>query len=94
MDAAGQPADGLTVEGNVSMSGTDRGAQHTILHAKGNGVYEGRVNLEMPGSWDVDLTATKDDKRGRQRLTVEVVGSQGNQGNIQPRNPNEGDPEP
>jgi hypothetical protein len=87
-DAAGQPANGLTVEASVSMSGTDRGVQHTILHDKGNGVYEGRVNLELAGTWDVDLTATKDDKRGRQRLTIEVGGPQRSP---QPRNPNEED---
>lgn len=87
-DAAGQPTNGLTVEANVSMSGTDRGMQHTTLHSKGNGVYEGRVNLESAGTWDVELTATKDDKRARQRLTIEVGGPQRSP---QPRNPNEDD---
>jgi hypothetical protein len=49
-------------------------------------MYEGRVNLEMAGSWAVDLTATTDGKRGRERLNLEVGGSQASP---QPRNPNE-----
>jgi hypothetical protein len=30
------------------------------------------VNLEMAGSWDVDLTATKDGKSRQQKLSIEV----------------------
>jgi hypothetical protein len=74
IDAAGQPADGLMVEADASMSGMDQGAQHLALHSKGNGNYEGMMDLEMAGSWDVDLTATKGGKRGRQRLRIEVGG--------------------
>jgi len=32
------------------------------------------MNLEMPGSWDLDLTATKDGKSSRQQLNIEVGG--------------------
>jgi YtkA-like len=71
IDATGQPADGVTVEANVSMSGM---AQHVTLDGKGGGDYEGDVKLEMAGSWDVDLTATRDGKSGKQRLSIEVGG--------------------
>jgi hypothetical protein len=74
IDAASQPADGLTVQADVSMSGMDQGAQHLTLDGKGGGDYEGNVKLEMAGSWDVDLAATRDDKSGKQRLSIEVGG--------------------
>jgi hypothetical protein len=74
IDATSQPADGVTVQADVSMSGMDQGAQHLTLDGKGGGDYEGNVKLEMAGSWDVDLTATRDDKSGKQRLSMEVGG--------------------
>jgi len=74
IDATGQPADGVTVEADVSMSGMDQGAQHVTLDGKGGGDYEGDVKLEMAGSWDVDLTAARDGKSGKQRLSIEVRG--------------------
>jgi hypothetical protein len=89
-DAAGRPADGLAVEATVSMSGMDHGAQHTILHGKGNGVYESKVKVETAGSWNVDVTATKKtgNSSSSERLNMEVVVPQENR---QPRNPNEDD---
>lgn len=72
IDAANQPADGVTLKADISMSGMDHGAQHIVLDGRGNGDYDGQVNLEMPGSWDVDLTATKDDKTRQQRLLIDV----------------------
>ena len=56
------------------MSGMDQGAQHLTLGGKGGGDYEGTVNLEMAGSWDVDLTATRDGKSRQQKLSIEVGG--------------------
>jgi len=72
IDAADQPADGVELNADVSMSGMDQGAQHLVLSGRGNGDYDGRVNLEMAGSWDVDLTATKDGKSRQQKLSIEV----------------------
>jgi hypothetical protein len=72
IDAADQPADGVELKADVSMSGMDQGAQHLVLSGRGNGDYDGRVNLEMAGSWDVDLTATKDGKSRQQKLSIEV----------------------
>ena len=77
VDAAGQPVDGLKIEANVLMIGTDHGSQQLTLHSKGRGNYEGRVTLEMAGSWDVDLIGTKDGKRVRERLSIEVGPAQG-----------------
>jgi hypothetical protein len=74
IDGANQPADGVALTADVSMSGMDHGAQHLTLEGKGGGDYEGRLNLEMAGSWDVDLTAAKDDKNRKQRLSIEVGG--------------------
>jgi hypothetical protein len=74
IDAANQPADGVTLKADVSMSGMDQGAQHLTLVGKGSGDYEGMVNLDMAGSWDVDLTATRDGKSRQQKLSIEVGG--------------------
>jgi hypothetical protein len=71
IDAANQPADGVMLNADVSMGGM---AQHLTLSGKGDGDYETQMNLEMPGSWDLDLTATKDGKTSRQRLNIEVGG--------------------
>lgn len=72
IDAADQPADGVELKADVSMSGMDQGAQHLVLRGKGNGDYESRMNLEMAGSWDVDLTATRDGKSRQQKLSIEI----------------------
>ncbi len=74
IDASNQPADGVNVKADISMSGMDHGAQHINLSGRGNGDYEGQVSLEMAGSWDVDLTATCDDKSHQQKLSIEVGG--------------------
>ncbi len=74
IDAANQPADGVTLKADVSMSGMDQGAQHLTLSGKGGGDYEGTVKLDMAGSWDVDLTATQDGKSRQQKLSIEVGG--------------------
>jgi hypothetical protein len=74
IDATSQPADGVEIKADVSMSGMDHGSQHLTLTGRGNGDYEGEVNLEMPGSWDVDLTANKDGKSRQQKLSIEVGG--------------------
>lgn len=74
IDDADKPADDVELKADVSMSGMDHGSQHLVLDGRGNGDYEGQVNLEMAGSWDVDLTATKDGKSRQQRLSIEVGG--------------------
>lgn len=71
IDAANQPADGVTLDADVSMGGM---SQHLTLSGTGGGDYETQMNLEMAGSWDVDLTATKDGKSRQQRLSIDVGG--------------------
>jgi hypothetical protein len=71
IDAAGQPATGVTVKADVTMSGMEHGA-HVTLDDRGGGDYDGQVNLEMAGSWDVDLTASRDGKTRQQKLNIEV----------------------
>jgi len=44
------------------------------LNGLGGGDYTGEVKLEMAGSCDVDLSATRDGKSSKQRLTLEVGG--------------------
>lgn len=73
IDAADQPADGVDLQADLSMPGMG-GAQHVTLSGRGNGNYEGEVTLEMAGSWDVDLTASKDGKTKKQKLDIEVGG--------------------
>jgi len=72
IDAASHPADGLSVVAYVSMDGTDHGAKHVTLRGEGNGNYRGAVALEMAGSWNVYLTATKGGETGREKLNIEV----------------------
>jgi YtkA-like len=74
IDAVDQPADGVTLQADVLMAGMDQGAQHLTLSGKGGGDYEGQVKLEMAGSWDVGLTATRDGKSRQQKLSIEVGG--------------------
>lgn len=74
IDAANQPADGVTLKADVTMAGMDHGAQHLELSGKGGGDYEGQVNLEMAGPWDVNLTATRDGKSREQKFNIEVGG--------------------
>jgi len=74
IDAADKPADGVTLKADISMGGMDHGAQHLTLNDKGDGDYESQMNLEMAGSWDVDLTATKDGKSRQQKFSIEVGG--------------------
>jgi hypothetical protein len=74
IDAANQPADGVTLKADITMSAMDHGAQHLTMSGKGDGDYESQVNLEMAGSWDVDLTATRDGKSRQQKFSIEVGG--------------------
>ena len=73
IDAANQPADGVQVNADVSMLGAG-GSHHVELSGQGNGDYEGEVDLETAGSWDVDLSATRDDKSSKQRFAIDVGG--------------------
>jgi hypothetical protein len=73
----GQPLDNLEVEAGLSVPGTDHESQHLTLRRKGKGDYEGKVQLEVAGSWNVDLMATKDGEARRQRLSLEVGSAKG-----------------
>jgi len=73
IDAANQPTDGVEVKADVSMPGMN-GSHHVEFSGVGNGDYEGQVDLEGAGSWDVDLSATRDDKSSKQRVALEVGG--------------------
>ena len=74
IDAANQPADGVELKADLSMSGMDHGSQHITLSGRGNGDYEGEITLEMAGSWDVDLTANREGKSRQQKLNIDVGG--------------------
>jgi nitrogen fixation protein FixH len=71
IDAANQPADGLTLNAEVSMAGMN-GSHQLTLDGRGNGDYDGQLNVDMAGSWDVNLTASKDGKSGQQKLMMDV----------------------
>ena len=72
IDAAGHPVDGLVVDAAASMTGADHAAQYVTLRGKGHGNYEGRIDLEVAGSWQVDLSGTNAFKTSRQRFSIEV----------------------
>ncbi len=72
-DAFSHPADGLTIEADVSMDGATRSAQHVTLRGEGNGNYRGAVDLETAGSWDVYLTGAKGGEKGRDKISIEVT---------------------
>ena len=84
VDRDGKPADGLTVEAEVSMTGLN-GSKHVTLHRKGNGAYEGELEVDTTGSWNVDLMATKNGKSSRQRLNLDVGAR------IEPNSPDDDD---
>jgi hypothetical protein len=67
-----QPVDGLLLEAGVSFSGSGRESRHVTLRRKGKGDYEGKLEVDMAGSWNVDVMATKDGETHRQRLNLEV----------------------
>ena len=73
IDAANQPADGVELNADVSMPGMN-GAQHVSFSGTGDGDYQGAVKVEMAGSWDVELSATREGKSSKQRFTIEVGG--------------------
>jgi uncharacterized protein YfaS (alpha-2-macroglobulin family) len=72
VDIDGHPADGLSVEAEVFLTDLKSGSHHVTFRRKNNGMYEGRLEVETTGSWNVDLAATKDGQRGTQRLSLEV----------------------
>jgi hypothetical protein len=86
VDPDGQPVDHLIIDADASMSGMDHGTQHVTLRGKGHGNYEGRLELNVVGSWDVDLSTTRNLQRARQRISLEVGEAQASP---EPRNPNE-----
>jgi hypothetical protein len=71
LDAESQPADGVSVDADLSMMGGGA-TQHLALGGAGGGDYEAAVTVDQPGSWDVDLTASKDGKSSKQRVSFDV----------------------
>jgi hypothetical protein len=73
IDAADRPADGIDVGADLSMLGGGN-TQHVALSGRGGGDYEGEVTPDLPGSWYVDLTASKDGQSKKQRFDLDVGG--------------------
>ena len=90
IDPAGKPASGLILEADVYMAGMDLPAHHVTLHGYDNGNYAGTVEFEKAGSWNVDITTSKNGNLIRERLTIEVTGAQRSP---EPRNPNQDAPD-
>ncbi|MED4904786.1 FixH family protein [Parageobacillus thermoglucosidasius] len=63
----GKPASGLTVHAVFEMANMDHGTITTTLKEKGDGIYEGKVQLPMEGEWETLLRI----KNGKQ--TVEKL---------------------
>ncbi len=72
IDGAGEPAEGVELKADVSMSGGANGAMQVRFDDRGKGDYEAQVTLEAPGNWDVDLSAKQGERNKQQRLNIEV----------------------
>jgi len=68
-DATGAAVDGATVTAFADMPSMGHGtpAKPTVT-AKGNGLYEVRFTFNMPGYWEVDITATAGERTGTLKL--------------------------
>jgi nitrogen fixation protein FixH len=74
IDAAGQPAEGVDLEADLSTTGMGGSPQHVTFEDAGAGDYTADVTVADPGGWDVNLSASKDGKTKHQRFYIDVSG--------------------
>jgi nitrogen fixation protein FixH len=74
IDAAGQPAEGVDLEADLSTTGMGGSPQHLTFDDTGAGDYTADVTLPDPGGWDVKITAAKEGKSKHQSFHIEVSG--------------------
>jgi hypothetical protein len=74
IDAEGNPAEGINLQGDVSIGGIGEGPQHISFDDRGAGDYEAELDLNIPGSYSMNVTADKDGKHKEQRFYIDVGG--------------------
>ena len=74
VDAEGNPAEGVNLQAQVSIGGIGEGPQHITFDDRGAGDYQASLDLNMPGSYSVNVIADKDGKHKEQRFYVDVGG--------------------
>lgn len=74
IDAEGAPAEGVNVQGDISIGGLGENGQHIDFYDRGAGDYDAELDLSMPGSWTLNVTAERDGKRKEQRFYIDVGG--------------------
>jgi len=72
IDAAGQPAEGVDLEADLSTTAMAGSPQHVTFDDAGAGDYTADVNLSEPGGWDLNLGASKDGKTKHQRFYLQL----------------------
>jgi len=74
IDAEGNPAEGVNVQGDISVGGLGENGQHIEFSDRGAGDYEAELDLNMPGSWTLNVTAERDGKQKEERFYIDVGG--------------------
>jgi hypothetical protein len=74
IDGSGNPVTGATVIATVTTGSNSSTLRQVTLDDMGKGDYQGDVNLETPGIWDIDLQATREGKVRQQRFSIMVGG--------------------
>ncbi len=72
-DHTGVAITGAQVQASLVMPLMDMGKNQFPLKEVGGGRYEGTGEFTMAGEWEVNITATQDDKSGTYRFNVAVV---------------------
>jgi hypothetical protein len=68
-DANGAPVTDATVTAFADMPSMGHGTpSKPAVTAKGNGLYEVRFTFNMPGYWEVDITATAGERTGTLKM--------------------------
>ncbi len=72
-DHAGTLISGANVAASLVMPLMDMGKNQFPMKEIGGGKYEGTGEFNMAGEWEVNITATRDDKSATYRFNVAVV---------------------
>ena len=71
-DGMGKPVTDATVELAVTMIDMDHGVHKSPAKAIAPGVYEGKTNFFMVGTWDLEVRVTKQSQSKTQKIRIAV----------------------
>ena len=71
-DAAGKPVTGAAVELVTTMIDMDHGEHKSPAKVTAPGVYEGKVNFFMVGSWNLDVRVSKGAQAKAQKVRFDI----------------------